>query len=90
MMNGWYGNGWDMGGWGMGGWVMMVLVFLLFWGGVVSLVIYLVRRSHSDQGTVPPRPAHHEAERILAERFARGEIDEEEFNKRRATLRRME
>ena len=31
---------------------------------------------------------HRDAERILSERFARGEIDEEEFTRRRDALRR--
>ncbi|MEA9986770.1 SHOCT domain-containing protein [Subtercola sp. RTI3] len=31
---------------------------------------------------------HHTAERLLSDRFARGEIDETEFETRRAALRR--
>lgn len=80
MMNGWYGDGW---------WIM-ALMFLLFWVGVVSLVIYLLRRGQARNNADRIRPAHHDAERILAERFARGEIDEEEYLKRRAALRRTE
>lgn len=83
MMNGWYGDGW-----GGAGLMVMALMFLLFWGGVVSLIIYLVRRGHVRDMGDRFRPTHHEAERILAERFARGEIDEDEFTKRRAALRR--
>ncbi|MEE2035135.1 SHOCT domain-containing protein [Rhodococcus chondri] len=80
-MHGWYGTGWG------GGWLLMMLMFLLFWSVVVGLVVFLVRRV----GIPRPghdRPAHDEAERILAERFARGEIDEDEFVSRREALRR--
>jgi putative membrane protein len=84
MMYGSYGNGWG------GSWLVMALMFLVFWGVVVSLVIYLLRggQVRNDAGQI--RPAHHDAERILTERFARGELDEEEFTKRRAALRRTE
>lgn len=84
-MYGSYGNGW-----GGGSWVIMALMFLVFWGAVVSLVIYLLRRGHVRNDADRIRPAHHDAERLLADRFARGEIDEEEYLKRRAALRRTE
>ena len=83
-MHGWYGTGW-------GGWLLMTVMFLLFWSVVVGLVvyaIYLTRRPGATRHPEPDRPAHHDAERILAERFARGEIDEDEFLARRAALRR--
>jgi putative membrane protein len=58
----------------------MTLTMLVFWGFVAWVVVTLVRQ-----------PARHEtnpnAEESLAERFARGEIDGEEFTKRRAMLR---
>ena len=84
MMYGSYGNGWG------GNWLAMTLMFLVFWGVVVSLVIYLLRRGQDRNQADQIRPTHHDAERILTERFARGEIDEEEFTKRRAALRRTE
>ncbi|ABK05653.1 conserved hypothetical protein (plasmid) [Arthrobacter sp. FB24] len=84
MMNGWYGNGW-----GLGGWIVMAVLMLIFWGGVVTVVVLLLRRPHPGHG-FSERPAHDEAERILSERFARGEIDEQELTARRAALRRRE
>jgi putative membrane protein len=80
MMDGWYD-----GQWGVGGWIVMGLVMLLFWGVVVAVAVTLFRRRPESGGT--PTSRHEDAERILSERFARGEIDEEEFTARRAALR---
>lgn len=85
MMYGGYGSGW-----GVGTWVAMGLMMLVFWGGVVALVVLLLRRTHDSGGTHPLPPSHHDAERILNERFARGEIDEDEYTARRTALRRTE
>ncbi|TDW29762.1 SHOCT domain-containing protein [Cryobacterium psychrophilum] len=83
--------GWGGDSWGMGGWIVMAVLMVLFWGGVITLVIVvLLRRPRSDQGTTALRPSHHDAERILNERFARGEIDETEYLARRTALRRPE
>ena len=85
MMDGWYGNGS-----GIGAWLVMALLMLLFWGGMVTVVVLLLRRPHLGEGPAAPRAALHDAERILNERFARGEIDEQEFTARRTALRRQE
>lgn len=82
--------GWGSASLGIVGWIAMAVVMVLFWGGAVAVVVVLLRRSHSDYGLPGFRPSHHEAERILHERFARGEIDETEYLARRAALRRPE
>ncbi|MEO6084008.1 MAG: SHOCT domain-containing protein [Umezawaea sp.] len=73
----WYGNG--MGGWG---YAVMTIGMVLFWAvailGGVALVRHLARPTGTTRGSA--------AEQVLAERFARGEIDEEEFTKRRKAL----
>lgn len=77
---------WD-GGWGVLGWLGMSLMMIVVWGLPIALVIWAVRGSfHRDQPSVttPPRP---DAEQVLAERYARGEIDEGEFAHRREVLR---
>ncbi|GAA3515055.1 SHOCT domain-containing protein [Actinocatenispora rupis] len=70
----WYGPG--MGPWGYG---LMGVTMVLFWALVLAAVAVLVRM------LVRGRAAHHDGstpERVLAERFARGEIDEQEYRHR--------
>jgi putative membrane protein len=58
------------------------LVFpILFWVIVLSAAGYLLYRRS------PGRSARSAAEHTLAERYARGEISEEELKQRRAVLR---
>jgi putative membrane protein len=56
--------------------------------GIVLLVRY-VGRSGQPPASLPPRSAEPapSPERLLAERFARGEIGEEEYQQRLAVLR---
>ena len=82
MMYGWYG-----GDWGIGAWIVMALTMVLLWGGIIAFVVLLVRRPPGGSITHSPTPSHHVAESILNERFARGEIDEDEYNSRRVALR---
>jgi len=74
-------------GWGWGGWVAMLIMMVLFWGltvaGIIAVVRYLgAGRPGGNRGSGPA-----DAEEILAERFARGEIDQDEYTRRRDLLR---
>ena len=79
---------WGYGGWGWGPWLGMGFGMVLFWGLIIAGVIVLVRylASGRDRGG-PDGGGRDSAERILADRFARGEIDEDEFRQRRELLR---
>ena len=89
---GWMWNhGW---GWGWSGWILTGLAMVVFWAVVISLVILAIRyftseftSERSGAGTTRPAPGPNRAEDLLAERFARGEIDEDEFRRRMALLR---
>jgi putative membrane protein len=88
----WYGPqmGW---GWAMG------LGSLVFWVLLVVAIVVLVRSFtgggqrlpfRGSTSTAPygqPGPAAATPEQVLAARFARGEIDEDEFHQRMAALR---
>ena len=62
-----------------GHWYVLLLL-LAFWGGVIALIIWGIGRLSR-----PNQPDR--ALTILNERFARGEIDQQEYEKRKAALR---
>jgi len=80
-MMGWYGSG--MGGWGF---VLMSVSTVLFWGlvvfGIVALIRYTGRGAQAGTAVRPPSAPN----QVLAERFARGEIDEDEYRQRLRVL----
>lgn len=79
MMHGWNGwNGWM--GWGSGmGIVWMLLLVGLTVAAAVALARVLLPRSGASRDA-------DDAMSVLRARYARGEIDEDEYNARRATL----
>jgi putative membrane protein len=80
---------WDDGGGSAAMWIMMSIGMVVVWGGLIALVAWLVHISRSGGVTsppAPPAPRAMDADEVLAERFARGEIEEEEFTHRRAVL----
>lgn len=92
-----FGYGWDGGGWGWGAWVFMSVFMVLVWGAIVTAVVLVVRSvrdRHAPYPPYPPAPSPQspgegvdQALRLLDERFARGEIDEDEYTRRRDLLR---
>lgn len=83
----WYGGPWgygmmgSYGGWGMGiGWLLMIIVWIAIVVFLFILVRHLVGGHHGDF-----RPGRRALD-ILDERYARGEIDQDEYKRRRADL----
>lgn len=77
-----------MGVFGVAGWIAMIGMFL-FWVVVIILVIWVVSVLLSPSRRNPPPtngPREDSAMRILRERYARGEIDTEQFEQARRTL----
>jgi putative membrane protein len=75
----WYGpNGWGI--------ALMALSMVVFWGLVIAGVVLLVRWLSSDRRAPVPPPQADDPRRILAERYARGEIDEAEYRQRMNVL----
>lgn len=80
-MMGWYNNGL-----GWGGWIAMTLGMVAFWGLVIYAVVAIFRRT--SKTTRPADPAvPRDPMSILDERFARGEIDADEYHARKSALR---
>ena len=68
---------------GMGGWAWIWMTAgVLFWVVVVALVASAFSRTGTDSSRPPG------AEEILRQRYASGEISEQEFETRRQALRR--
>ncbi|MEI6254350.1 MAG: SHOCT domain-containing protein [Mycobacteriaceae bacterium] len=79
----------DMSGWGYAG---MVIGMVLFWAliivGIIALIRYTAGANHTQATPQPPAYTDYETpERLLAGRFARGEIDEAEYRQRLEVLR---
>ncbi|MEJ7705718.1 MAG: hypothetical protein WKF47_19830 [Geodermatophilaceae bacterium] len=74
----WYGE--HMSGWGW--WTLMTLGMIVFWGALIVGVVLLLRSPRSATGPSASPAVRPSPERILAERFASGEIDENEYSGR--------
>jgi putative membrane protein len=62
-----------------GGWWMLFggIIFILFWGAVIYLIVWAVRRSSHGSGM---ESQNRTALDIAKERYAKGEITKEQFD----------
>ncbi len=83
----WQGE-WGGGWW----WVPMLIMMLLFWGGLIWVGLTLVRSTGQGSGMDRPplRAADPDGRTILEQRFARGEIDIDDYRARVDALRAAE
>jgi putative membrane protein len=77
---------WNHGNAGAGDWIAMSLMMLVFVGALTALGVWLLRSNHTNAAHTHAAQAQ-SAEEILAGRFAPGEIDEDDYTKRRELLR---
>ena len=71
--------------WGNGmsdGSMMMTAGNLVIWGLIIAVVVVLVRRT----GSRAPAAGMPTPQQVLADRFARGQIDEEQYARQLAVL----
>ncbi len=88
----WWGHGFDGFGWG---WMIFGgLMMLVFWGGLIALIVLAVR-AFANPGSQEPAQARtssassrNDALSILKERYARGEITKAEYEEMLEDLRR--
>jgi putative membrane protein len=85
-------HGYGYGGHHWGLWILMLVAMVVFWAALAWVIVTLVR--HRGTGAAPPPPAPGPsaapsaggAVRILDERLARGDIDGEEYSRRRSLI----
>jgi putative membrane protein len=70
-----------MDDWSWSGWVLMTTAMVAFWALVAWVVVVAIRASR------PPAQYASDPERTLAQRFAAGEIDQDEYRRRLDALR---
>ena len=74
-------NDMGFGGWGWGG--GMGLGMVLFWGAIIAVIVLAVRFLGNDAAA---RRNDNTPQQILKQRYARGEIDKEEFEQKQRDL----
>ena len=90
-MCGWngYGGMWNggYGGWGWVGWIITAIALVLIFATLTAAVVFAVRYFAGGGHRGPGGHQMRGAEDVLAERFAGGEIDEDEYRQRVTALR---
>ena len=78
---------WMHGGWGWGWMSLMMVMMVLFWGGIIFGVVWLFRgATQGGSQTSEPPPRNENPIEILERRFAEGDISEEDYRARREVL----
>ncbi len=81
-------TGWQYGGWGMMGglswWWFMPIFMILFWGLVIWGIVALVRGLSGPRGSDSSKADS--ALEVLKRRYARGEINKEEYEEKKKDL----
>jgi putative membrane protein len=67
-------------------WAWGTLIMLVFWGGLAAVIVLGVRAFRGSFRTDTEDRQTPDAMTVLENRFARGEISEEEFERRRSAL----
>ena len=81
-----WSDGWGWG-WGWGHMLSGGLMMILFWGGIILVIVFAVRAlgGSASQTDLTPTGRKRPLD-ILQERFARGEIDKQEYEERSRLL----
>jgi putative membrane protein len=73
-----------MFGYGWSGMLIGGLMMLLFWGGLIALIVMTVRATTSSKSSNATSPSNNETPlEILKKRYAQGDISKEEYEEMR-------
>jgi putative membrane protein len=81
--SGYWHDGWA---WGSGHMMFGGLMMLLFLGGLIAAIVFIVRWVIGGNSSKESTAEKNKGLQILWERFARGEIEKEEFEERKRLL----
>lgn len=79
---------WWNDGMGWGGWTAMAVIMVAFWALVIFA--FMAAFGHTGEGKQQTPTPNLDPQAMLRERFARGEIDADEFDVRKKALRAHE
>ena len=65
--------------------LLSMVLYLLFWAVVIVFAVKIFKKYFADR-EIPPKTKEDSALTILRERYARGEIDAEEFKQKKSDL----
>ena len=86
---GYYGMGYGgFNGAALAGWIIGILVIVLVIVGIIALVHYLQKNSTNNTKIITSAPDINNSLNILNERYARGEINDQEYTAKKAELRK--
>jgi putative membrane protein len=77
---------WWMSNWGWGHMAFGGVMMIMFWGGIIILVVLFARSLGGGGYRDAPSRVRQSPIEILQERFAKGEIDQKEYDDRRRIL----
>jgi len=79
--------GWNYQGMGGGAWALMIIGMFVFWALLAVGLVALLRHNRSGNDGVVSSNSGNAAISILKERFARGELTEEEYSRQLTILK---
>ncbi len=68
------------------GMIFGAVMMLLFWGGLITAAVIIIRAIVGNSGNQGPKAGEEDALEILKKRYARGDIDKKQYDEIRQDL----